>query len=67
MNGGRVVSAGGRVVMGSSAVKRGEKSADWKIRKHNLSQHCQRRLSRLSCRKSSTDSQGEACAAAASI
>lgn len=47
------------VLMGSSAAKGGNKSGEWKIRKHNSSHHCQLPLSHLSCRKSSMDSQGE--------
>lgn len=52
------------VLMGSSAAKGGNKSGEWKIRKHNSSHHCQLPLSHLSCRKSSMDSQGEACVSA---
>lgn len=46
------------VLMGSSAAKGGNKSGEWKIRKHNSSHHCQLPLSQLSCRKS------EACVSA---
>lgn len=51
---------GSGLLMGGSAVEGRNKSAEWKIRKRNLSHHCWLPLSPLSRCKRSMDSRGEA-------
>lgn len=55
------VDGGSWVLMGGSSVEGRNKSAEWKIRKRNLSHHCWLPLSR--CIRS-MDSQGETCVSA---
>ena len=55
---------GSGLLMGGSAVEGRNKSAEWKIRKRNLSHHCWFPLCPLSRCKRSMDSQGEDCVSA---